>query len=393
MNLRVAVPVVLALAAAGGVVVGGIQPGPTPASSSASPQSSGSASPTAQDWRALSVTTPPKPQPAYDVVKLAPGERPPQFVTIAFDGSCETNDKLFRHYLDLADRNDAKFTFFLSGLCQLPDNKQRLFYQPPGHARGTSAIGFGDPELVKDRIETMREAYDKGHEIGSHFLGHFCGPTGVQQWTTAQWSSEIRQFNEILDNWKRFNPDVDAEPLPFDSSVVHGVRTPCLEGQRPQMYPAFVKAGYTYDTSNPVSYTWPRKIKPYGLWDFGLPSIRIAGRSSTQLSMDYNFLYELNNAQTDAAPAQCKKVEDVTYQSFMDALESAYEGSRAPFNIGNHFNMWACGAFRNAITRFVDDAKKRWPDVQFVSFQDLEDWMNAQDPQVVKKLRKLPSAT
>ena len=310
MRARVLIPVLLALAAVAGLIYGGFLPKGTAAAGNTAAESGGntssdggeaSSSPTGPP---KSVTTPPEPQPELEIKKLAPGEKPPQFVVVSFDGSCETKSKLFRHYLDTAEKVSGRFSFNISGLCILPDNEQKLNYDPPNKPRGTSAIGFGDPSLLADRINAWTEAYKKGHEIATHYLGHFCGSGGVQSWDTAGWTSEINQFNTFMNEWTKFNPQYTGgvDPLPFDASVIKGGRTPCLEGQRDQMYPAMVAAGYTYDTSNSGDLSWPKKVKDYNLWDFPLQSINLAATPSTVLSMDYNFLANLNNGQPATTP-------------------------------------------------------------------------------------------
>ena len=175
-------------------------------------------------------------------VKLAAGQKPPQFVVLSFDGACK--DELYQHYRDLAKRNDGHFTFFLSGLCLLPDAEAKN-YDPPKKPAGTSAIGFADPTFVQQRVENLRTIWNDGMEIGTHFLGHFCDAEGVASWNSADWQSEIDQFNDFVFDWQKYNPDVKGvEPLPFDSSVIKGDRTPCLAGKRDQMYPVFVKEGF-----------------------------------------------------------------------------------------------------------------------------------------------------
>ncbi len=404
MRARVLVPVLLALAAVAGLIFGGFLPqgslaaGATPAGGTAggSPDSSSetgsdSADEPPADADFVGVTTPPDEQPQLGIKKLAPGERPPQFVVISFDGSCETNSKLFRHYLDTAEKVSGRFSFNISGLCIVPDNDQRMNYDPPNKARGTSAIGFGEPTLLADRINTWTEAYTKGHEMATHYLGHFCGSGGVQSWSTADWTSEIQQFNSFMDNWPKFNPGVTGvHPLPFNSSVIKGGRTPCLEGQRPEMYPAMVAAGYTYDSSNPGELMWPKKVEGFNLWDFPLQIIKVAGYKQRNLSMDYNFLVTQNDGQTKAEPEKCKQIESSTYDSLMQAGEAVYTGNRAPFFVGNHFNEWACGAYKNSLTRFIEDFKAQHPDVEFVSNLDLQKWLEAQDPAVLAQLQALP---
>ena len=392
MTRRTQATSLLALAAGAALVVGAFMPGRAQA-----PQEVGNPTggPPSSGPLTVGTTTPPEPQPQFPVTKLALGEKPPQFVVVSFDGSCETPEGTMRHYLDTAKQVSGHFTFNLSGLCVLPRNDMKMNYLPPGHEPGTSDIGFAVPEWVSSRIVTWSEAYRTGHEIGTHYLGHFCGATGVNTWSTADWTSEITQFNEFITNWQKYNPDLASKlpALPFDTSVIKGGRTPCLEGQRDQMYPAMTAAGYTYDSSNSGKLTWPKKVDGYNLWDFPLEEIKLHGADMNVLSMDYNFLANLNDGQTEATPEHCAAIENKVYQSYMDAGEALYAGNRAPLFIGNHFNDWACGAFQNSLSTFVTDFKARHPDVQFVSNLDLERWLEAQDPQVLANLQALPVQT
>ncbi|MFN8168976.1 MAG: hypothetical protein U0S36_09360 [Candidatus Nanopelagicales bacterium] len=402
MRGRVVIPIALALAVALGLILGVKLPGgdsasTTPAAGastpapgdSATPDGSGSpsAKPSADPGDGSGVEAPvQRATDVYPITKLKPGEKPPQFVVVTFDGACK--DELWKHYLKLAQDTDSKFTFFLSGLCLVPDRK-RFLYKPPRKPAGTSAIGFGDAALIPERIQNLSTAYNAGHEIGTHFLGHFCDAKGVGSWNKADWTSEITQARKFLDQWAEINGSTDPNlKLPFDSSVWQGDRTPCLAGKRSQMYPVFAKEGFTYDASNPGSLIWPKKIPGYDMWSFPLQRIKVVGYGKSNLSMDYNLLYVQNGGKVSAPPATCARIEKSTYQSLMQALAAVDGGNRAPFFVGNHFNTWACGAYKNALTRFVTDAHAQFPDVRFVTNEYLVRWLDAQDPKVVKSLQK-----
>jgi hypothetical protein len=116
----------------------------------------------------------------------------------------------------------------------------------------------------------------------------------------------------------------------------------------------------------------------------------VAGHGFKTLTMDYNFLANLNGGQTEAEPAKCADIEATVYQSYMNAATALYNGNRAPLFIGNHFNEWACGAFTTSLTRFIEDFKRAHPDVQFISNADLEKWLEAQDPLVLARLQAQP---
>ena len=81
------------------------------------------------------VTTPPEPQPELEIEKLSAGQQPPQFVVVSFDGGVESKTGIMQHYLDVAKKVDGRFSFFVSGVYLLPDNKARLNYAPPKKPR------------------------------------------------------------------------------------------------------------------------------------------------------------------------------------------------------------------------------------------------------------------
>jgi hypothetical protein len=322
------------------------------------------------------------------ITMLKKGEKPPQFVVVSFDGACK--DELWKHYLQLAKQTGSHFTFFLSGLCEVPDRK-RMLYHPPHKPVGYSAIGFGEAGLIPQRIRDITAAYQAGDEIGTHFLGHFCDAKGVGIWSSADWTSEITQARYFLDHWAEVNGNTDPSlKLPFDSHVWKGARTPCLEGKSSAMFPVWQKQGFTYDASRAGALVWPRHISTHSkMWEFPLQRINVVGYHKSNLSMDFNLLYVQNKAKQTAPPATCAKIERSTYQSYMQALDAVERTNHAPFFIGNHFNEWACGAYVNALTQFVIQAHKKHPDAQFVTFAWLAQWLNAQDPQVLAGLQKL----
>lgn len=106
--------------------------------------------------------------------------------------------------------------------------------------------------------------------------------------------------------------------------------------------------------------------------------------------MDYNFLANQNNARTDGDQATCDRVEQQTYQTYVNSLDAVLAGNRAPLILGSHLNSWLCGAYVKSIHRFLDDTAVNHPDVQFISFQELADWLEAQDPAVLTELQQRP---
>lgn len=125
----------------------------------------------------MSDTGPQPKQPTFTALKA--GERPPQFVVISWDGAGETKSKLNSHFQQVAAEIGASMTMFTTGIYLLPESKKSL-YRPPRHPVGASDIGYFSDSAVHSTIEQTGKAWLAGHEIGTHFNGHFCGPTGVE---------------------------------------------------------------------------------------------------------------------------------------------------------------------------------------------------------------------
>ncbi len=147
---------------------------------------------------------------------LKPGEKPPQFVVFSWDGALEGSDHLFSHYRELAKEYNAHMTFFLTGIYLLPKNKKDL-YHPPQHEAGDAAIDYATDEHIRTTLEQLRQAYNDGNEIGTHFNGHFCGAKGGGDWSVDEWKSEIDQFYSFVENWKTNTGYKDIPALPSTS--------------------------------------------------------------------------------------------------------------------------------------------------------------------------------
>ena len=83
--------------------------------------------------------------------------------------------------------------------------------------------------------------YAEGHEIGTHYNGHFCEPYpgNISTWSRRDWRREIGQFHKLMHHAGLAVPD----------SEIRGGRTPCLQGQLGRLYPVLRSQGMTYDTS------------------------------------------------------------------------------------------------------------------------------------------------
>ncbi|MGW3458035.1 hypothetical protein ACWDE9_00115 [Streptomyces olivaceoviridis] len=328
---------------------------------------------------------PAKPEP------LEPGQTPPQFVIFSWDGAGEVGNGLFPRFLDLAKEHGASMTFFLSGLYLLPESKKRL-YEPPNNPRGASDIGYLTDEHIKATLTNVRRAWLEGHEIGTHFNGHFCAGTGtVGNWTPQQWESEIRQAKAFVKEWRTNTGWTDLPALPFDyDKELVGGRTPCLLGQN-NLLPTARKLGWRYDASSPGGrQVWPEK--KLGIWDLPLQQIPFPGRSFEVLSMDYNMLANQSLNTTKAPAYNYPGWRKQSAQAYIQGFQRAYETNRAPFFVGNHFEQWNGGIYMDSVEeafKHIAREKEKGADVRLVSFRQFVDWMDVQKPEVLAKLRTL----
>ncbi len=320
--------------------------------------------------------------------KLQPGETPPQFVVFSWDGAGELDQHNFSRFRAVAAQHNAAMTFFLSGIYALPAAKKTL-YHPPQHAIGASAIGYLSDEHIRATLQQVRLAWLEGHEIGTHYNGHFCGATGVGRWSPAEWHSEIQQAVQFVTQWKTNTGFTDLEPLPFDyTKELTGSRTPCLEGRR-NLLPTATALGWTYDASSPGGLqVWPAKIQGGAIWDFPLQSIPFPGHSYQVLSMDYNIMANQSNANPNGDPAKHAQWRTQAHNAYIAGFTRAYQTNRAPFFIGNHFETWNGGIYMDAVESAVGEIAAH-PGVRLVSFRQLVQWLEVQDPAVLSKLRTL----
>jgi hypothetical protein len=324
---------------------------------------------------------PPRPEP------MEPGQKPPQFVIFSWDGAGELDTGLFARFRKVAADHGAKMTIFLSGIYLLPESK-RHFYRPPRNPVGASAIGYLTDAHVRATLDQVRLAWLEGHEIGTHFNGHFCTGTGsVGRWSSRDWHSEIEQAIAFVESWRTNTGFRDLDPLPFDyRKELIGARTPCLLGQQ-SLLPVASRLGWRYDASSPGGMqAWPSRT--HGLWDLPLQAMPFPGRGFEVLSMDYNMLANQSVRATRSDPRNYPGWERQAREAYLSGFRRAYETNRAPLFIGNHFEEWNGGIYMNA----VEDALKRiadHEDVRLVSFRHFVDWLDAQDPAVLAKLRTL----
>ncbi|MEU3097378.1 hypothetical protein ABZ690_21990 [Streptomyces sp. NPDC006967] len=326
---------------------------------------------------------------SFEAKPLKPGQKPPQFVVFSWDGALQGDDGLFAHFRETAEKYDAHMTFFLTGIYLLPKSKKDL-YDPPQHPTGSAAISLPTDEHIRTTLEQLSGAWKDGHEIGTHFNGHFCGAKGGGDWSVEEWKSEIDQFFGFVKKWKTNTGFTDIDPLPFDiEKEVVGGRAPCLEGQA-NLLKAARSYDWRYDASSAGDFQiWP--VKKEGIWDFPLQMLPYEGGKYQGLSMDFNFLYNQSDGETDGDPAQYPRWQQETVGTYMAGFNRVYFGSRAPLFIGNHFEEWNGGIYMKAVEEVIKNVCPK-KDVQCVSFRELADWMDVQDPETLQRLRTLDPA-
>jgi hypothetical protein len=316
--------------------------------------------------------------------KLAPGETPPQFVVFSWDGSGKASQ--FARFRELARELNGSMTFFLSGIYTLPRSK-RLLYHPPRHPVGASAIGYLSDSSIHGCLGQLGPAWREGHEIGTHFNGHFCGPGGVREWSPANWDSEIDQAVSFVANWRTNTGFTDLPPLPFDyRRELIGGRTPCLEGQHNLLRSDRVRQ-WKYDSSGTGTQVWPKQWAN-GLWKVPMQGIPFPGHSFEVISMDYNMMYNQSRI-TQGDPAMHPVWKRQARDAYLAGFRRAYHGNRAPLIIGNHFENWNRGIYLDAVVEAATEMAT-YSSVRFVSFRQLVAWLEAQDPAVLRRLRALP---
>jgi hypothetical protein len=104
--------------------------------------------------------------------------------------------------------------------------------------------------------------------------------------------------------------------------------------------------------------------------------------------MDYNFMVNQSGTRTQGDPDKFDYWGDQMRDGLIKGFYRAYDGNRAPLIIGNHFESWNGGTYMRAVEDVVKEACNK-PEVRCVSFHELVDWLDAQDPQILEKLRTL----
>lgn len=319
---------------------------------------------------------------------LQPGQQPPQFLIFSFDGA--GSHTKWQEFLTAAQPTNSRFNGFLTGLYLLADeNKNR--YIGPGHSPGKSSVGFGGTtDEVATLIGDLNQAYAAGHEIGTHYNGHFCAgaePSG-NSWTAADWSSELDQFFTFITDYQGQNPGADLPQLTVPTDSVKGGRTQCLEGVWENLVPAWKDHGLTYDSSINAPWkgiAWPQQIDD--IWEFHMPYIYSPAFNGSVLLMDYNMWIKYN--QGAEQPETAPELRRIVFDTYTYLYDQTYNGNRAPLLIANHFNNWNGNSFNEPTLRFMQQYCGK-PDTYCATYTDVIAWMERQDPAVLQDLLDRP---
>lgn len=249
------------------------------------------------------------------MTRLGPQDMPPQFILFSFDGfGVSENWDMFLH---TANKSEARFTALMTGVYFLTD-KNKTHYQGPGYKPDESSLAFGGTENeVIEQVEYLNRTWYDGHEMGTHYVGHFCAGTKNpgKDWSTAEWNHELDQFFKLMSDWKQINDITDAPDLAFGTEVVEGGRTLCLEGGMGEPFPALGAHDMTWDSSKPERQPgiyWP--IKVGSIWEFPVPYTWSPPLQHRQTAQDYNYWYIFNEAKD--APSQAPKIRTIVKQSY-----------------------------------------------------------------------------
>jgi len=330
--------------------------------------------------------------------KLAPGQKPPQFLIMSFDG-VGWHEK-WQYWKSIEDRVQFHFTGFLSGTYMLTKDTKTKYTGPgPNRKPGQASISFSEPADLPVEISDLNGALARGDEVGTHFVGHFCldNPPGGKDWNVSDWNNELDQFFTLVKNVD-VNNGITAK-LNLPAGEIKGERTPCLEGKKADLYPALQAHGMTYDTSiTRKGLYWPTQTSKYTtngykIWEIGMSQFPIEGAvldypsHHRQTTMDYNFWYsQRHNSSDGVTPAQSAQDSAQVLATYNAMFDAVHGGNRAPLILGNHFEAWNNNAYTTALGNFVL-AKCGQPDVKCVPFRDLIAWMNIQDPAVLAQLQ------
>jgi hypothetical protein len=313
--------------------------------------------------------------------------RPPQYIAIAFDNCLENMmwDQTMMFCKEMARKNiHIRFTYFLSAVTILSDEKSQL-YQGPHHKAGKAAIDFGgNQNEVLLRAKNISSLFEQGHEIASHACGHF--NANDEDWSESDWENELDSYFSLLTNVAANNglPPGSSLNLKPSKDVV-GFRVPYLAFSK-ALFSALKSRHFLYDTSqNGSPNYWPDNKS--GFWNFPLGYIEYAGSPGGVISMDYCFFARDSKEVEDTNEAHLKIYRERMLKSYIKYFDDNYNGNRAPIHIGHHFYPYNQGIYWEALKDFVEAVGDK-PEVCFVTYTQLANILEELPQETIEAYQK-----
>ncbi|MCO6185137.1 polysaccharide deacetylase [Rhizobium sp. L1K21] len=305
-------------------------------------------------------------------------DKPKQIVIVSFDGAAD--NALWDKSMEMAKRNNAHFTYFLSCTFFMnPD--ERAAYQAPHQRKGRSNVGFAQTQAeVKARLSHVWQAHLDGHDIGSHVCGHFDGA----EWSKSDWVKELTTFRNTMKNAYEANRLDTEKPDGWDEFTAKqmiGFRAPYLSVSS-GLVPALAETGFRYDASL-VSRGPVMPEEDHTITRFSLPLIPEGPRERRIIAMDYNMFVRHSGGIENTVKS--KEFEERAYQAFRAAFDRQYSGDRIPLQLGFHFVEMNGGAYWRALDRITSEVCSK-PDVACISYAEALPFLN-------KDRRDKPSAS
>lgn len=340
-----------------------------------------------------------------------PANQVPQMITLSFSGA--VNELVFDHYKKILGYSNK----FGSGQSRLNPN-----------GCGIKATFFVSHEYTS--YAQIHWLAAQGHEIGLHSISHRL----PELWWTdkanySDWVEEMIGMREILLQLTNINGDT---PVIKREDMV-GMRAPYIKPGGDSMYQMINDFGLSYSSSIVAPKSeyplWPftldskvpfdcanvrtnKKQQPAGGDSHQEPGQRqrrhasadqqqqqqvrfkrqstFAGKSLKCPTKSYPGIWEIPLNPMSNELSSCHHLDQCVFPSQDDHSDSSdivdflvenferhYNTTRAPFQINLHV-QWVLNSNRlKALTKFIDHVSKAYPDVWFVSFRQMLEWMRA----------------
>lgn len=124
------------------------------------------------------------------------------------------------------------------------------------------------------------------------------------------------------------------------------------------------------------------------MWNLPLSQIPLPGHFFEALAMDYNYMANQSGPQPVKDSSKYEQWRKQALGALMAGHERAHKGNRAPLIVGNHFEQWNGGIYMDAVEESMRTMATA-PDTHLVSFRQLVDWLDRQDPILLAMLQGL----